>query len=495
MRKKKQSKTSRKKKKGHIAPQINGKQFFPDRTDTGLAEAFLKKTGIKLRFDANRKALLIYKKGLWEITSDKHVTKLIIAAAQEWSRVVSKSYPDEMFVIAHLRNRKGAKAVLEMLKAKAVISSDKFDRHKDLVNTRNGVLHIPTLRLLKHSYRFYFTMRVNAAFTPKAKPPKLLMQLLFNLVALPLATSGGNFLENARRIQFLCRLCAISISGKVTEHILPILCGMGSNGKSTLIELLTFIFGSYASKLFIATLSRRKPAASDMARTKGKRFLSAAETSEDFKLNTATLKSFTGGDTISARHLYQSWFDFLPESTLWLHTNILPDISDRTHGIWRRIKVIRSHRIVTEDKRDPRLLEKLQAHADEIFSYLVSYYPKYMNGGLNVPKSIQQETETYKSDTNPLSPIWHLLEIDPEAQVIGLNSSYFMFVKTIRKLQNDWAHQNHEKKLSSKAIVKILSDSGFGKDRRSENGQTDWAIIGIRPAQKTAGASTPKVAA
>lgn len=495
MRKKQKRITSRRKKRQFISPQGNEGQFFPDTTDTGLAETLIKKTGIKIRFDANRKAFLIYKEGVWEITSDKHVTKLIIATAQEWSKVVLESYPDEMFIIGHLRNRKGAKAVLEMLKAKTVISSDRFDRHKDLVNTRNGVLHIPTLRLLKHSYRFYFTMRVNAAFIPNAKPPKLLVRLLFNLVALPLGLSGENFLENARRIQFLCRLCAISISGKVTEHILPILCGMGSNGKSTLIELLTFIFGSYASKLFIATLSRRKPAASDMARTRGKRFLSAAETSEDFKLNTATLKSFTGGDTISARHLYQSWFDFLPESTLWLHTNILPDISDRTHGIWRRIKVIRSHRTVTEDKRDPKLLEKLQEQADAIFSYLVSYYPKYTKGGLNVPKSVQQETENYKSDTNPLSSIWHLIEIDPKAQALGLNSSYFMFVKAIRNLQNEWAEQNNEKKLSSKAIVKILSDSGFGKDRRSQSGKTDWAIIGIRPISHAPDQNSPRAAA
>lgn len=491
----KTSRRKKQKKKQSVAPQGTSGRFFRDWTDTGLAEALLKKTGIKLRFDDNRKAFLMYIEGLWSLISDKHVIKLIIAVAQEWSEAVSESYPDEMFIISYLRDRKGAKAVLEMLKAKTVISSDRFDRHKDLVNTRNGVLHLPTLRLLKHSYRFYFTMRVNAAYIPNVKPPTVFIQLLFNLVAMPPVISGNLFLENVRRIQFLCRLCAISISGKITEHILPILCGMGSNGKSTLIELLTFIFGSYASKLFIATLSRKKPAASDMARTKGKRFLSAAETSEDFKLNTATLKSFTGGDTISARHLYQSWFDFLPESTLWLHTNILPDISDRTHGIWRRIKVIRSHRIVAEDQRDPRFLEKLQAQADEIFSYLVSYYPKYMTSGLNVPKSIQQETETYKSDTNPLSPIWHLIEIDPKAQAVGLNSSYFMFVKTLRKLQNDWADQNNEKKLSSKAIVKILSDSGFGKERRSENGQTDWAIIGMRLARITTDGTTPKAAA
>lgn len=454
--------------------------FFPDKTDAGLAEMFLKKSRIKLVYPAEKRTLFQYIKGLWEVVSDKKIIKAIISAAKEWEPIVKKSYADELRIIRYLRSQGGSKAVLEMVKAKTVVSITLFDRRKDLINLLNGVLHLPTLRLLKPSYRFYFTMRANVSYKSKAKPPTLFLRLIFSLVALPLGHHKYGILENLRRVQFIRRLTAISSSGQVREHILPMLVGQGANGKSTLIELLTYIFGSYASQMFIATLSSGKPSHSDLARYKGKRYLSAAETSEDFKLNTATAKSLTGGDTISARHLYQSWFDFTPEATLWLHTNILPNVSDNTHGIWRRIKLIRSYRVIPEKERDADLLKKLKQDADTIFSFMVADYPTYLRQGLRIPKSVENDTQTYERESDPLASVLEIIEIDPEFQNTGANSEYFTYVKQLRNIQNEQAKITGEKVLSSKALVALFMQKGYFKARKSSNGQTDWAIVGIR---------------
>jgi putative DNA primase/helicase len=45
---------------------------------------------------------------------------------------------------------------------------------------------------------------------------------------------------------FLARLFGHALLGKVVEHVLSILYGVGANGKTTLIEAVSRVFGDYA---------------------------------------------------------------------------------------------------------------------------------------------------------------------------------------------------------------------------------------------------------
>jgi len=72
------------------------------------------------------------------------------------------------------------------------------------------------------------------------------------------------------------------------------------------------------------------------------------------------IKSFTGGDRITARFLYGEYFDFQPQFTPFLVVNHRPVIRDTSHSIWRRIKLIPFTVTIPEDKKDKQLPAKLR---------------------------------------------------------------------------------------------------------------------------------------
>ena len=51
------------------------------------------------------------------------------------------------------------------------------------------------------------------------------------------------FQEDKDLTDYIQRLFGYSITGKTTEHILPILWGQGRNGKGTLLEILQYVLG------------------------------------------------------------------------------------------------------------------------------------------------------------------------------------------------------------------------------------------------------------
>lgn len=64
----------------------------------------------------------------------------------------------------------------------------------------------------------------------------------------------------------------------------------------------------------------------DLARLDRARLVVASESGEGRRLDEATVKSLTGGDTVTARYLYGEHFEFQPQFKLALVTNHLPRI-------------------------------------------------------------------------------------------------------------------------------------------------------------------------
>ena len=84
------------------------------------------------------------------------------------------------------------------------------------------------------------------------------------------------------------------------------------------------------------------------------RFAFASEADEGRKLSESVIKDLSGGDTISARHLYQEYREFRPECKLWLATNHKPVIRGTDNAIWDRIKLIPFMVSIPEKERIPR---------------------------------------------------------------------------------------------------------------------------------------------
>uniref|UniRef100_A0A6C0HRY7 SF3 helicase domain-containing protein n=1 Tax=viral metagenome TaxID=1070528 RepID=A0A6C0HRY7_9ZZZZ len=134
--------------------------------------------------------------------------------------------------------------------------------------------------------------------------------------------------------------------------------GSGSNGKSSIVELMSYAFGDYKGVLPISIVTEKRVGVggtnSELIALKGVRYAVMQESSKGMKLNEGILKELTGGDTIVARQLFKESESFTPQFTLVVCTNNLPDIEATDDGTWRRIKSIQHHAKFVDNLEDKR---------------------------------------------------------------------------------------------------------------------------------------------
>src|SRR5690625_3628608 len=172
---------------------------------------------------------------------------------------------------------------------------------------------------------------------------------------------------------FLQRLAGMALLGKVVEHLLPILTGVGANGKSTFYGALNHALGDYASTaepdLFMHREGAHPTGEMDL---RGQRCVVVSESDDGRKLAEATMKRLTGGDPVRARRMREDYVEFTPSHTAILVTNHLPKVSGDDAAIWRRIRVVPFDVVIPAEQQDGHLDESLQLEADTILTWAVS---------------------------------------------------------------------------------------------------------------------------
>lgn len=141
---------------------------------------------------------------------------------------------------------------------------------------------------------------------------------------------------------YVQQIAGLAIIGHVYIEALIIAHGDGRNGKSTFWNVLSRVLGSYSGNISAdaLTVGCKRNVKPELAETKGKRLLIAAELEEGMRLNTSIVKQFCSTDEIFAEKKYKDPFAFTPCHTLVLYTNHLPKVGANDPGTWRRLIVV-----------------------------------------------------------------------------------------------------------------------------------------------------------
>lgn len=141
---------------------------------------------------------------------------------------------------------------------------------------------------------------------------------------------------------YVQQIAGLAIIGHVYVEALIIAHGDGRNGKSTFWNVLSRVLGSYSGNISAdaLTVGCKRNVKPELAETKGKRLLIAAELEEGMRLNTSLVKQFCSTDEIFAEKKYKDPFAFTPTHTLVLYTNHLPKVGANDPGTWRRLIVV-----------------------------------------------------------------------------------------------------------------------------------------------------------
>lgn len=225
--------------------------------------------------------------------------------------------------------------------------------------------------------------------------------------------------QTAEDRDYLLKTLAYGLNGKNKLEEFYIWCGRGGNGKGSISTLMSRCLGNYMDTLDISVLTKMKKSSSEaspIARTKGKRYLMFNEPADnkDDKLQISTVKLITGNDPITARELYCNEFTFIPQFTLFILANAMPELSKIDDGIKRRIRKINfpfnfvSNPVLEHERRgDPNLKTKINTDdrwKNEFMLILFEYYAEHIKDCKNIPipKSVIDETNDYLDENNKI---------------------------------------------------------------------------------------------
>ncbi|ALR09608.2 DNA primase [Xylella fastidiosa] len=303
--------------------------------------------------------------------------------------------------------RSTVEAAMALAKCMIAVKPKQLDTDPWLLNCANGTVDLRTGTLKAHRPEDYMTRVVPVNYTPDAAAP------VFKKTLARITCEEGQAQQPLS--DFLQRWFGYCATGSVREHKLAVMYGMGRNGKSTLLDLISGILGAYASAAAPGLLMDgghdRHPA--EIAKLFGQRMVTVNETSEGGVLREGFVKQATGGDTLTARYLYGDFFDFKPTHKLQLLTNHKPVIKGQDVGIWSRIMLIPfKARFGTAEEVeagiaqypiDHKITEKLAAEREGVLAWVIAGAVEWYRDGLNPPEIVRDASKDYQTEQDRIA--------------------------------------------------------------------------------------------
>ncbi len=338
---------------------------------------------------------------------------------------------------------------------------EELDADPFMLNVANGTLSLRQadggnggdgdgdLVLQPHQREHLITKTCPAAYAPEA--------------AAPIFRDFLDAILPDKEVQtFLQRYFGYCLTGDTSEQCLVLCHGVGANGKSTLVDAVKWILGDYAMTLPFASLlhdDRRRGAEAtpDLARLPGARLVSAAEPEIGQRFSESLIKTLTGGEPITARHLQQDFFEFTPNFKLVLSFNTKPSVRGQDEGIWRRLLMVPFEVTIPKAQRDAELPKKLRGEASGILNWMLDGLRLWFEGGLQIPAAVRAATAAYKTESDPLGQFLEMAtERRPGAHVQA---------KQFYTAYTHWCRDNAVEPLSMTAVGRKLGDRGIEKAR------------------------------
>ena len=263
-----------------------------------------------------------------------------------------------------------------------------------------------------------------------------------------------------------------------------ILTGVGGNGKSKLLELLSYALGMYATKFSGSTLTGKRAAADkanpELAAAKGARLVCIDELEQGSTLNIAMMKEYTGGDKLICRPLYKAPFEYKPQFKIFLCCNHMPKVPPDDDASWRRIRVIPFLSKFVEDpdpsnkyefKRDDFLNEKLKVWGPAFMCILINHHKEWVKNGrkLREPKCVRQATSDYRKSADMLSEFKETVLVKDLRGSVKMKDLYDSF-KT-------WHKHNYDgDRLLTQKAFKTSMEKKFDQVYNARTGWVGWTL-------------------
>jgi putative DNA primase/helicase len=437
------------------------------RTDRGNAERLVHRHGRDFHYCFPWKKFLLWDGPRWKLDGKSQICRFAKETARSILDEAAAAGTDEekKELVVWWKSSESKKLLDAMI---ALASSEQgipimpedVNSNPMLLNCLNGTVDLETGRLRPHDRDDLILSLAPVNFDASATCPiwdKTLRKI---------------FADKTDVITFWQRLCGLSLTGLVDEQVLPVLYGSGANGKSTILTVLLELMGTDYSLMAppgLLMLKQGENHPTERACLYGKRLVVDVESAENARLNENLVKQLTGSDRIQARRMREDFWEFSPTHKLMLATNHRPKISETTHAIWRRIKLIPFTVTIPEEEQIKDLPKRLRAEYPGILAWCVRGCLDWKKNGLGVPDDVNNATADYRANEDVLG--------DFITNECTISSSLSAKASHLYKRYQSWTEGCGEKTLSQRAFGLALSERGF---ERYTNDGTRYRGIGLR---------------
>lgn len=356
-----------------------------------LVEQFVAET-TTLRYVSEWGRWIAYSNGVWVLDDHghfKHVEVLKFIKTIR-GRIPECSDPDLRAKIGQwvckLGDWNNTNAVMRQLDGHPAltVSSKELGANINLLNLKNGTYDLRTNKFRGHDPNDYCMQQCDVDYSEG--------QVAEKWVAAVDQIFGGD----KELVNYVRRLLGKCLSGADTDPKFNIFYGDGCNGKSTLVQTVGDILGSYSVSLPSEMFDNRKQLHPQyLAKLFRARLAIFAEMDSDVPLAEGTVKKITSVDAIEARRMYEKSWSFTPTHTPIICTNHKPRVKGGDTGLWRRLQLVPFEVDLTECK-DIHLMEKLKKERSGILNWLIEGNREFLENGAGSCEAVTEATEEYR---------------------------------------------------------------------------------------------------
>jgi putative DNA primase/helicase len=382
------------------------------RTEMGNAERLLDKFGAGLMHVPELKRWYLWTGVYWRKAMDvevEHLAKMTVLGLRDEVELWPEGDEREQFWkwCAASQSRKMVTNMVALAASdpRVVVPASELDRDWFYLGVRNGVVDLRSGEFLGPDPSRRVTLSCGCEWHgPEVND-------------LWVSTVTDVFNDDMEMVSFFQRLVGYTLLGRPNEDVLVIPFGSGANGKSTLMETLRVVLGSYARAVGPETFVSNggvmggagpRP---DILAMRGARMVWGGEPDDGATLREGFIKAMTGGDPIAARANHSNEIvEIVPSWVVWMPTNHRPIVPSDGHAIWRRLMPVPFTRNFDDDlfvSKDGDRVAKLTGTPEAlagVLAWCVAGAVAHVRAGrLLRTKAIDVAREEYREDMDLLS--------------------------------------------------------------------------------------------
>ncbi len=259
------------------------------------------------------------------------------------------------------------------------VSPEEAANTQNVLNVKNGILHLDTLELTPHSPDLLTVVQLPVIYDPEADCSVI-----------------DRFLQTAVApdcIPVIEEMAGYCLVPTMRYEKALMLIGEGGNGKGTLIAVLTAMLGSHnVSGVSFQDLSENRFASAELF---GKMANLHADIPSKILENSSRFKELVSGDMIRAEEKHRPAFSFRNRAKLIFSANEPPVSKDNTEGFHRRLLMVPFPHKFTDTELRRQLFEP-GALSGFLLRALEGLHRLQAQNGFTKPQTMEQALTEYR---------------------------------------------------------------------------------------------------